>query len=334
MRSFRYFREEDLISHFMVLLEERSDTARRLEVLNHLRRSGRARGLAFGLQVASGIPVAHLRSPSFAGPVKAMVTAVLRYDPGGWEALPEAWAALTPELRALVLDALEGLDSPRLFACLEEMLRADRDAAPVLLARMVRAPVRGPEQPTAGIRSAVRAALHAEDPPRRRLGALAAARLHLTEEGPRLVKLLEDDRETVSAAAHRALRDLSGLRIAPDPEPWRSWLAREEDWRSGEGLEALLAELASPLRGRVADALVELRRHRWCRDELVEATIARIGHEEADLRALACRALGHLRHPSSLEALKRALRDEEGAVRTAAAEALTQITGLPATEVP
>jgi hypothetical protein len=57
----------------------------------------------------------------------------------------------------------------------------------------------------------------------RRAAALASGTREFKDQVPQLIELLNDSDQGVVLAAHLALKSMTGQKIGPSPEPWRTW---------------------------------------------------------------------------------------------------------------
>jgi hypothetical protein len=62
----------------------------------------------------------------------------------------------------------------------------------------------------------------------RRAAALAAGTREFKDQVPQIIELLSDPDQGVVLAAHTALKSMTGQKIGPSPEPWRTWWKQQE----------------------------------------------------------------------------------------------------------
>jgi HEAT repeat protein len=144
---------------------------------------------------------------------------------------------------------------------------------------------------------------------------------------PALIERLEDADGGVRESAVWALRRVSGLGFAEDPQPWRVWYADEAAWHE-RARPRLREDLGSHDVERVVAALRAYSDRRTRRAELAEEVAVVLGCAQPELRRLACSVLQQLGVPSACGALAGLLEDAEDTVSEAAWQALRALSGL------
>jgi len=171
--------------------------------------------------------------------------------------------------------------------------------------------------------------LRSSSPEVRRASAIAAGKLGAFEATDQLVGLLADPEAKVGAAAHWALRELSGLDWPPDPERWRVWYQIERDWFDSS-FETLIDEVRREDRGRAVQALRELSSHAPFRTRVVEPLAPLLASTDAALVSAVCGALQRLDAGGAVPYLVAALDGAEPAARESIVACLQRLTGATA----
>lgn len=179
------------------------------------------------------------------------------------------------------------------------------------------------------VRDQVRRQLTQRDPIVLCAAARAAGRLEDDEAVPHLVELLPHDEARVRAAAHLALKTISGLGLDPDPAVWQRWYTAEMDWWDTVA-DSVLARVDRDHGEDFVRAAGELMQHRLYRERVAESLVRALDrHDDSEVR-LACQLLGNLGSPVAIAALEDCLRHDDPGVRRAAAASLERLTAVRA----
>ncbi len=208
--------------------------------------------------------------------------------------------------------------SPLLGECLD-----DREV-PVKLTALIGLGKLRPTDPT--ILRKIREFLKEKDFQLRREAALTLGRLGDIESAPKLVELLKDENRGVSANAHWALKNISGLRYPLNYERWKFWLDNELKKLLAER-EALVAKVRSGDDKEKTKAIGPLSRIRLKRNETINLLLPLTDYGVSEVRKEVCAALGVMKSRKAVPDLIRRLDDWDKTVRDAAHHALQQITG-------
>jgi len=142
-----------------------------------------------------------------------------------------------------------------------------------------------------------------------------------------LIALLASENSGLRENAHWALRQLTGLSMAPSADVWGRWHQGEQYWcLRSKPREFQRLRLSDP--AEVADALRTILSHPLARPELATALPDLLKSPWPALRVLACRSLGELSSRDAVGRLVWALEDPEPDVASAAHAALRKLTHL------
>jgi hypothetical protein len=299
----------------------------RLLLLRVLREAGGRFAVEPTLTVAEAIGPRYMKSPHVGHQVRGTIVAALAADSDSYGALERAWPRLPVGLRGTVLGAVERADARNAVGCLCRLLTAERSPPADVLGLLARVPGVGPGSLDLVATSRLRAALRDARPEVRRSAALVAGRVHDAVSVDDLLELLGDENALVRNAAVTSLRSMCGISLIASPARWRQWLEIEREWL-GKEKDRELREVGGGKKRRVLLALHSLGRRRLHREQIVDYVAGALKHEDAEVRAAACRALGSLGSPTGVGALLAALGDADEGVRSEAHRALRAATGL------
>ncbi len=141
-----------------------------------------------------------------------------------------------------------------------------------------------------------------------------------------LIVVLEAEDARVRAAAHRALREISGLNLAAQEGPWMRWIATERTWHRDRA-ETARSALRDGDGADAVRALNEITMRRLDRPRLAEIAANGLTHDDPSVRTLTCLTLERLAEPAAQDALRAALLDPLPSVRRAVRSALAACGG-------
>ena len=170
---------------------------------------------------------------------------------------------------------------------------------------------------------------HFEDgtPTMQRSVMLALAELEDYHCLPTLIELLDSENEGLRDNALWSLRRMTELGFGAQRSRWEAWHQAELTWAHTE-YRLMRMRLNSNTPARVAEAVLEFSRHRLFRHELALDVEGVLDHPKTSLRIAACETLAQLGSVHSMPALIDQLGDPRSALRDAAQDALSRISGL------
>ncbi|MEM9379950.1 MAG: hypothetical protein AAGB93_08350 [Planctomycetota bacterium] len=155
-----------------------------------------------------------------------------------------------------------------------------------------------------------------------RYGAAAAlGSLGDREHVPELIVLLDDPAASVREVAHASLKQLTSMTIAGDPVRWELWLERQEAWWRDEG-RALVARIEVAPRAELIEILRRTCTKRLYHREIAPALLGLVERGDTESIEIALSALGTLRAPSALPAIRELRDHRDPLVRRRAGAAL------------
>ena len=240
---------------------------------------------------------------SVSSTAKAAITQLLRRDKRSFDLLETAYDGAGSTLRSFLLQAVGSYPSADSLRFLAQQLDRDTDNRLIVLAQMGRVAEVSGARPGDRTLTLVLMQLAGSDAAIRREACLTLGRMEEHEALGELINLLEDEDPGVNSAAHWALERISGMRMLPDPDRWRSWLSREMAWWNGEA-DSLLEALHGGTPGEIATALRQFGTHRLYRHAIAREVQTLLGHERDAIVAQACAALEVLRSRTAVEALE------------------------------
>ncbi|MEM6571382.1 MAG: HEAT repeat domain-containing protein [Planctomycetota bacterium] len=165
-----------------------------------------------------------------------------------------------------------------------------------------------------------------------RYGAAAAlGSLGDRENVPDLIALLDDPAGSVREVAHASLKELTSMTIAGDPVRWELWLERQEVWWLEEG-QALVARIEAAPRAELIEILRQTCTKRLYHREIAPALLELVERGDVDSIEIALSALGTLRPPSALPAIRQLRDHRDPLVRRRANAALRAYRHAEVTE--
>lgn len=152
------------------------------------------------------------------------------------------------------------------------------------------------------------------------------------ESVPALAAALDDPEPAVRTAAHRALQEITGRRLASSRLRWEHWIAVEQPVEETAALAALEGAFSAGAAERAAAVREAAARAAGMRRGLLRHLEGLLSDASAAVRAAVVEALTAVRRPEAVPLLVRALGDGDASVREAALAALKRTTGksLPA----
>jgi HEAT repeat protein len=285
---------------------------------------GHGADLRVAVAVAAGVPPETAGSARVLLAVEELTTALVLRDPGALAQLPSLMEAAPLEIAsALVRGAAEAgtADVVSLFnrllgqtpaldaALLTGLARAGRFQHPPLASDVSRELQRHLEHDDENV---VRAALH------------AAGELEDFSTTARCVELADAPSSAIRDSAHRALERLTGQRLARGG--WRNWFESEARWFDEQAVAAL-EDISGDHEGRRLRGITVLVGHTYRRHELALAVVDLSNTaQSAELRRLACAALGQLGSRAAIPGLYARLEDPDARVALEAQRALRALT--------
>lgn len=287
----------------------------RLSVARLLGEARHPRTVDVLLQVAGGIEPIHLSRSYVVQAFEQPLSEALAADPRADSSLSSRVGRLPTEVRDLLMRAAVAADSPATRRFLSSRLTAEEIEQPIVL-KAIAASRPGTFQAQEMELDALRGRLRSPEPGMRRLAALALGKLEDRDSAGLLIDLLSSEDELEIAAAHEALRWISGSDLGRKPERWNAWLSAEEAWWQ-DSAPVELQRLASGDRLAVHRALQELLRHPLFRHDVAPEVARLLAEEDEQLAVAGCEALGALGSLEPLPALLELLPSAEGALRVA-----------------
>jgi HEAT repeat protein len=292
----------------------------RLSVARLLGEARHPRTVDVLLQIAGGIEPIHLARSYVLQSFEQPLAEALRADPRADASLSGRVARLSAEVRDLLLRAAVQADSPatRRFLC--SRLTAAEVEQPIVLGAIA-ASRPGAFDAAPEEVDALRARLSSPEPHLRRMAALALGKLEDRGSAAALIELLSGDETLEVAAAHEALRWITGSDLGRKPERWIDWLTAEQAWwEVAAPIE--LQRLGSGDRHLVHRALQELLRHPLFRHEVAPEVARLLTEPDDQLASAGCGALAALGSREPLPAMLELLPSAEGDRRAALLRAL------------
>lgn len=254
------------------------------------------------------------------------LTLLFRHDPRAFLRVQATWSGLPDDWHDELVEAVGAAGDSRGLELLAEM----ETWAPEQRRRIAsKVPLLGPCDAPA-VNRGLAEALHAQlregekEDVQATLAALAVLEdFRCVEE---LVALLEDERPGVPQGAHHALRKLTNKQLDGRAALWKRWFRDEREWLERER-DAVVGRLRSSNDRDVLIALREISRHRLERHELALEVGPKVWEGSEEVRLTAVQTLAELGSRWGGRDLLLALDDESEAVRAAALDALTRITG-------
>ena len=154
---------------------------------------------------------------------------------------------------------------------------------------------------------------------------MACGRLGNYDAVPPLVALLEVEKSNTSAAAHRALVEITDLPFPPEPERWNRWLQQEQNWWEEEA-DQVLRNVRSKQPGVPAKALRTLATKRLYRDDIARSLVQALPVVDSNTALMICGVLESIGY-RSVEVELRAIEAgmPGGRVREAVLELLSAL---------
>jgi HEAT repeat protein len=287
----------------------------RLSVARLLGEARHPRTVDVLLQVAGGIEPIHLARSYVLQSFEQPLAEALAFDARADASLSGRVGRLPAQVRDLLLRAAVQADRPATRRFLSSRLTASEVEQPIVLGAIAAARPgafdAAPEE-----LDALRARLRSPEPGLRRLAALALGKLEDRESADELIELLAGEDALEIAAAHDALRWISGSDLGRQPERWSAWLAAERSWWEGTA-PVELQRLGSGDRRTVHRALQELLRHPLFRHEIAPEVARLLSEEDEQLAVAGCSALAALGSSDPLPEMLELLPTTEGALREA-----------------
>lgn len=266
--------------------------------------------------------VASLASEDLASSFESTLGAILVRDARGFGYLDGVSRTLPRDLLPALVRAVGSSESPSGLLPILRLLGTDAELDVLVLEQMTRL-----GDPSAAPRSMigqVRSYLDRSEDELLRAAQGALAFLDDHQSVGRMIAFLGDDRLTVRRGAHDALVEMTGLRFKLDERRWECWYAGEVTWWE-ERSEQVFADLRDPDPAVVLQGVGELVGRRLNRGELAEELLVLLRDGDADIRRIACYALGQVGAKSAISPLRDRLDDQDEAVRESAADALRNL---------
>ena len=295
----------------------------RLVLLEVLGRHGTPRELELATRAATSA-VGTLDRPHELA-LEDTVARILSRDPDGCAPLEFLIRRSEPQLAASLAMAAADTCTPQALEMVVDLLGMEPELDLVLLTQVGRLAASAKRPIDLYCNDSTREYLTAREPQLLRAAALACGRLEDPDAMDPLIELLEHADRSVRDAAHWSVKHMSGLDMPPEPARWRAWLAGERAWREGEARQ-LLRQLEHEDPARVVNALHELSRRRYQRDELAAEVAVALDDRRVSIRRATCEALGVLGSTVAVPVLLRCLDDPEYGVRHVAWETLRGLT--------
>jgi hypothetical protein len=320
------FDRELVLAHVGNALAAETDLRRRHAGLVCLAAVGRANDYpqAFELALGAGeeVPPARLATA-----FRQSVAQIAARDPRAFEQLVSLRRLAPAPLLIELVRAMGESENPRALLFLSEVAYWHEDLLQEVLSQVSALGPSGDEAIDSGMRVRVRGHLDPEQSGLCRAALTALAALQDREAIGAIIPLLASEKDGLKQNAHWALRELTSLRLAPEPEVWSRWHQAELYWMIREKpREFQRLNLAEPR--EVADALREILGHPLAREELAAAVPELLKSPWPALRTLACNTLADLRSKAAVERLVWALEDPDAGVMRAAHAALRRLTGF------
>lgn len=254
---------------------------------------------------------------------------VLVRDEEAYDALePEAERA--PGLCASLARAVGRAGHPRGLAWLAGAVN-DGEAGDAALLEVERLAPLAPAELVPSLAPELRPILREPNAARRKHAMRALGSLRDEASLPDLLAILEAGERGERQAAHAALCAITGRALPPQADVWLAWYEAELRWQQEER-PSVLEQLWFGPDAEVIAAARSLSEHGLLRKEsAVEFARLLDEHPSPAVRDQACQCLARLGTRFELEALVRALDDDDQGVRLHAHAALCMLTGLELT---
>lgn len=317
---------EPVLAHVDAALLAGVDLGRRAASMALIGSVGRANDLPqlFALALADEETAIDKR---LAKALRQAVTALVGRDPRAIEQLVTLRRITRPELLPVLVEAVGVAGDARGLAYLSEIAYWSEG---LILEVMSQVPLLGPSGDAVidtALRVRLRSYLDESRPGLCRAAITALTSLGDADAIAAMIPLLESENQGLRENAHWALRQLTGLTLAPSAEVWGRWHQGEQYWcLRNKAREFQRLRRSNP--AEVADALRTILAHPLARDELASALPDLLKSPWPTLRVLACRTLGDLSSKAAVGRLVWALEDSDPEVVTAAHAALRKLTQL------
>jgi HEAT repeat protein len=320
------FERKAVLGHVDAVTLAGLDLARRTACVALIGAAGRANDFPqlFGLALSDEEQALEKRMEQS---LRHAVSSILLRDPRGVEQLVSLRRITRPELFGLLVEAVGATRDPKGLAYLSEVAYWSEGS---ILDVMGQVPLLGPsgdEGVDNAMRVRLRSYLDESRPGHCRAAITALTALSDENALAPLITLLASENSGLRENAHWALRQLTGLSMAPSADVWGRWHQGEQYWcLRSKPREFQRLRLSDP--AEVADALRTILSHPLARVELVTALPDLLKSPWPALRVLACRTLGELSSREAVGRLVWALEDPEPDVVAAAHAALRKLTHL------
>jgi len=279
-----------VLAHLAEVGRRASDERTRVTALAFLGIIGERNELKLAIEVACPNAGDTPPSPTLLESLSRSLLAIVSREPASLRDLQSYFEDVGPGVQTAIVSAIRTGAGPRAPAVLAGLLgKAGPDSDALLLAEIGEAARNGWEEDLLACER-VRAYLGNPD---KRLAVLACACVRKLADDravPDLIVLLCDDDPNVRAATHAALVELTRTSLAPEPEPWTSWLDDGLSWWD-ERADACRAALVSGTATEAAEALAEVARQRLFAHDVVKLLGLALHRAEPDLAEMACKAL-------------------------------------------
>jgi hypothetical protein len=317
---------EPVLAHVGALLQGDGGVRERHAAIGCVGVVGRANDLLQLFELALA-PEETALDEQLARALRRAVTALIHHDPRALEQLVTLRRITRPELLPALVSAVGATKNPHGLVYLSEVAYWHED---LVLDVMSQVPLLGPsgdEVVDAAMKVRLRPYLDETRPGPCRAAVVALTALGDDDSIAAFIALLGSESAGLRQNAHWALKQLTGLGLAPEPGIWARWHQGELYWlvRKKNPSFQRLGERNPAV---AVDALREILTHPLARRELVAALPDLLKSPYPSLRVLACNTLADLEARSAIGRLVWALEDSEPEVAQAAHCALRTLTKL------
>ncbi len=275
---------------------------------------------------ADSIAVTEELSDADADRFRAAIEAMLLRDADALAQVESLLPLAEAEYASPMIHAVANQNSRSALAVLTRHLGSRQELDGLLLTDIGKCAAAQPAPFTQDVNAAVRRYLSASTAELVREAALVIGRLEDSDALPNLVTLLSHSDRGVRQNAHWSLKRITGLYFAADPKAWSPWLELEMAWWR-DTAPKLFEKLERAPIGEAMASVQQIARRRYPRHTLAGELTRALTHPEAEVRRLACVALGQFRSRPAVEGLINVLDDPDPELRAAAHRALRSITG-------
>jgi hypothetical protein len=317
---------EPVLAHVAACVPPGSEPRMRHAGLGCVGAVGRANDLMQLFQLALE-PAETELDQRLAAALRRAVAAVVARDARTVEQLVSLRRVTRTELLPVLVEAVGASREARGLAYLSDVAYWHDE---LILSIMSQVPLLGPsgdEMIDGEMRVRLRTQLDESQPGHCRAAITALTALEDEQAIGPLITLLDSESTGLRDNAHWALRQLTGLALAPESGVWSRWHQGELYWQVRQKPREF-QRLRDKDPAVAADALRTILTHPLARKELASALPDLLKSRHAALRVLACNTLASLRARESIGKLVWALEDANPEVAQAAHAALRTLTKL------